>query len=40
MLLLPYNGYEFYMASIDKVFSEPLGEVGDFNFDDKVAEVF
>jgi len=28
------------MSTIDTVFSKPLGEVGDFNFDDKVAEVF
>ena len=28
------------MTKVDKVFSEPLGDIGDFNFDDKVAEVF
>ncbi|PCJ49247.1 MAG: carboxy-S-adenosyl-L-methionine synthase CmoA [Gammaproteobacteria bacterium] len=28
------------MDKVDKVFSEPLNEVDDFNFDDKVADVF
>ena len=28
------------MSKIDKVFSEPLGDIESFNFDDRVAEVF